>query len=264
MKGLIETFHACILAKAGAAQPESVTLSAEEWLLLKESSLNRSIEEMELIFQVFHQGLDWIARSPHPKLVLDVLLIKAASAEILTSIGATAPASISAVPTSAGPTQKPTPLSPKPATPTTKTWEGLVQFVRQSRPLLASILENGEALRLPLSPHEQAPDSDLFVIGFSPTHAYYREQLQAKVGQEQLAPLLKEYFGRHVRLKVDQVEIGESLAAKKVRQKAESDQQARKDALQNPILIEARSLFGGGEWGPIELKGDAHAEPPTA
>ena len=43
----------------------------------------RPLEEIELIFQVLHHGLEWIARSPQPKAVLDVLIVKCATAEAL-------------------------------------------------------------------------------------------------------------------------------------------------------------------------------------
>jgi DNA polymerase-3 subunit gamma/tau len=85
-RSLIEFTHAAILAKLGAQTPSAMELSDEEWAELRELSTLRELEELELIFQALHQGLDWIARSPQPKLALDVLLVKCATAEALVRI----------------------------------------------------------------------------------------------------------------------------------------------------------------------------------
>src|SRR5690606_12398278 len=56
----------------------------------------RELEELEMIFQVLHHGLEWVARSPQPKIVLDVLLVKCATADALIRLdqaGSAAPAS---------------------------------------------------------------------------------------------------------------------------------------------------------------------------
>jgi DNA polymerase-3 subunit gamma/tau len=197
-RSLIEFLHASILAKIGAPGSQSLELSEEEWKELKEAAGLRSLEEIEMIFQVLHHGLDWIARSPQPKAVLDVLLIKCASADAL--IFADQPASggpVQAPPTSgstrpstpikAAPTvsavnttpvsiashtseiaakitaaakphalaqEAPAPIAapaqvataPQPSGP--RTWEGFIEQVRKTRPLLASILEHGSGAEI--------------------------------------------------------------------------------------------------------------------
>lgn len=82
-RGLIEFLHGALLAKIGAPDSQSLELSEEEWKELKTVSELRPLEEIELIFQVIHHGLEWIARSSQPKAVLDVLLVKCATAEAL-------------------------------------------------------------------------------------------------------------------------------------------------------------------------------------
>ena len=80
---LIEFLHGAILAKIGRAGSATLELSEEEWKELQAVAALRELEEIELIFQVLHHGLEWIARSPQPKIVLDVLLVKCATAEAL-------------------------------------------------------------------------------------------------------------------------------------------------------------------------------------
>src|SRR5690606_7151893 len=47
---------------------------------------DRPLEENELIFQVFHHGLDLLSRASQPKLVFDLLVVKTALAEQLVPI----------------------------------------------------------------------------------------------------------------------------------------------------------------------------------
>ncbi len=82
-RSLIEFLHAAILAKVGAENSGSLELSSEEWSELVSIASHRELEEIEMIFQVMHHGLEWIARSPQPKIVLDVLVVKCATAETL-------------------------------------------------------------------------------------------------------------------------------------------------------------------------------------
>lgn len=276
-RSLIEFLHGAILVKIGATESTSLNLSAEEQTELQNLVQYRSLEEMELIFQVLHHGLEWIARSPQPKLVLDVLLIKCATAEALVSLN-TIPASASPSPQKEVPAQAqplpaqsvqaqvtqpvppPTPESPvietqkAPTPPGEKSWVGFIQHIRRSRPLLASILEHSNDNRLPQSNTEH-----YLSIFFAPTDAYFKEQLQSRSYQEQLIHFAREYFGNSVRLQVELKEAGESLAARKEREERERIQSAKDTAQSHPIILEARSLFGG-ELGPIEIKEPRHAE----
>ena len=46
----------------------------------------RPLEESELIFQVFHHGLDLLSRASQPKLIFDLLVIKTALAEAIVKL----------------------------------------------------------------------------------------------------------------------------------------------------------------------------------
>jgi DNA polymerase-3 subunit gamma/tau len=84
-KNLLEYLHAAILIKVGI-ESTGLELAAEEIAELKKIVANRELEEIELFFQAFQNGIEWIARSPQPKLVLEVLIVKCASSEALVSI----------------------------------------------------------------------------------------------------------------------------------------------------------------------------------
>jgi DNA polymerase-3 subunit gamma/tau len=84
-KNLLEYLHAAILIKIGI-ESSGLEYSPEEIGELRKISASRELEEIELFFQAFQNGIEWIARSPQPKLVLEVLIVKCASAETLVSL----------------------------------------------------------------------------------------------------------------------------------------------------------------------------------
>jgi len=300
-RSLIEFLHAAILAKVGAPNSQSLELSEEEWKELKEATELRSLEEIEMIFQVLHHGLEWIARSPQPKAVLDVLLVKCATAEALvfvdragqagtppsagparTTVAQTAPApaakqfaadvkpsaeavhshtaEIASKLTADAKAKSPESMShvtPAPVAAQTapvapsgpRTWEGFIDHVRKTRPLLASILEHGSDVDLDEADQRLA-------LFYKTEESYYLKQLQVRTYLDQFQSLSKEYFGKPIRLVAEMMGEGkdssESLAGKKTRVAKERQEEARSKAQNHPIIREAQSLFGG-ELGPIEL-----------
>jgi len=264
---LIEYLHAILLAKVRPTQ--TAEWEAEEWKEILALSERRSLEEMELIFQALHQSVDWIARSPQPKLVLDVLLIKCATAEALFYVNS--PASVNAA-TSSVPASTPTTAVMPPATtasgPTPqlapsknfisreKTFKGFIETVKQARPLLASVLEHAVGAQLP----SLNPDAfnRTMILYFSSQDSYFREQLSTKVYQEQFSQLAKEYFGTTIRLQIELKDSGESMAAQRQRAQKERLENIREKAQNHPIILEAKSLFGG-QLGRIDIRGGQNA-----
>jgi len=332
-RSLVEFLHAAILAKVGAPNSQTLELSEEEWKELRSIAALRELSEIELIFQVLHHGLEWIARSPQPKVVLDVLVIKCATAEALiyadsnpdptgsasgpstnsTNTANTAPTHHQAAPqkntasqTIAAQTIAPQPempsgpsqaaaiaarlgggsspvlktgaVTPAPSTQATPaetsvattaplnaspaqntrendanlnqkvgptSVEGFVEYVRKSRPLLASILEHG-------SDGEVLEAEQALRLFYRPEESYYHKQVQNRTSLDQVLLLTKEYFGKPMRLMVELKEGGESLADRKERQFKDRQDKARQAVQTHPIIQEAKSLFGG-ELGPIEL-----------
>ncbi len=90
-KNILEYLHAAILTKIGL-DSTGLELDPEEMKELAKIAEHRQLEEIELFFQAFQNGVEWIARSPQPKLVLEVLIVKCATAEALFSVNAGGPA----------------------------------------------------------------------------------------------------------------------------------------------------------------------------
>lgn len=85
LKVLIEMLHALILMQVGIEKPET-HFNDDELKQLSNLIQTRPLEENELIFQVFHHGLDLLSRAAQPKLIFDLLVIKTALAEALVKV----------------------------------------------------------------------------------------------------------------------------------------------------------------------------------
>src|SRR5262249_1577980 len=126
----------------------------------------RSLEEIELIFQVLHHGIEWIARSSQPKAVLDVLLVKCATAEALVYVDAPGAGATASVTGSATASAAVTPAS-APAKPQRQTGapeprqaaqaQAIRQAIGASQP--APDLAQPQAIRPAAAPAQSAPVS---------------------------------------------------------------------------------------------------------
>jgi hypothetical protein len=85
LKSLIEMIHAIVLMQAGVEKPET-HFTDDELQSLRDLVPARTLEENELIFQVFHHGLDLLGRAAQPKLIFDLLVIKTSLAEALVNL----------------------------------------------------------------------------------------------------------------------------------------------------------------------------------
>ncbi len=85
LKVLIEMLHALILMQVGVEKPET-HFNDDELKQIESLKNSRPLEENELIFQVFHHGLDLLSRAAQPKLIFDLLVIKTALAETIVKL----------------------------------------------------------------------------------------------------------------------------------------------------------------------------------
>ncbi len=279
---LIEFLYEILLAKIGSEDRSGISVSREEWNELKDLAPFRSLEEMEMIFQVFQQGLEWIARSPHPKIVLDVLLIKSASAELLITVESLIPSapsgdrsaqSLLAHPVSSSCMDFNPVTSQDPDQQQSQTWEGLIEWIKKDRPLLASLLENAQ--------YEKKDTEAHGILSFSVGKEYYRDQLQKRLYQEPFLKLSKEYLGYPILIQVspekrsEQPQLsdfsgppmiqvsssvqgtGESIVSRKERIQKETRQWIQEQAKNHPLIKETQSLFGG-ELSLIDIKEVSH------
>jgi DNA polymerase-3 subunit gamma/tau len=282
-RSLIETLHASLLIKVSQNNPSNSSnndslatvflyqnaLSEDEWKELSLVVSDISLQTLESLFQWFNQGFDWLAKSPQPKIVFDVLVIKAAFRAFsnsdlttlttpLTQITQASPVVVAASVATPVPAPVITPvgavsIAPVPQAASVSArqqphWESFIEFSKPKRPLLTSVLEHAACLSLPTQ------EKPFLVLNFKPTDKFFIDQIQSKGSQEQLTALTSEFFGFQVKLQIEtqsQTQVpSESIADKKQKETVAKETKAREAILNNPILTEAKALFGG-ELGPI-------------
>ncbi|MEK7692165.1 MAG: AAA family ATPase, partial [Bdellovibrionota bacterium] len=276
--GLLEVLHAAILAKIGAPRETATEFSDEEWAEIHALAALRDLEEIELIYQILHHGLDSVARSPQPRLTLQVLLVKSAAAdtivrltttpgsEVIVPVRATAPISVSPAPNPPvvhAATNKPEVVAPRPLL----TWDSFIQFVQTRRPMLASVLEHGQCPDFQARGLDAASPVSELPIQFPPGSTYYRDQLASRPLNEALHQFAAEFvsatgqpeLNKKPRFRVELRDVAatdETPAERKNREHKEAEARAFAAAKAHPVIREAQALFGV-ETGPIELSSGA-------
>jgi DNA polymerase-3 subunit gamma/tau len=121
-----------------------------------------------------------------------------------------------------------------------KGWQGLVEQVRQSRPMLGSVLEHGRLLKL------QPP---ILEIGYE-KESFMISQLQEQEVSRDLEILATDYFGQPVKLRVVPLDTKQQNAPPSLvedRKAKETDRmrRLREDAMEHPALKSVQNIFDG-------------------
>lgn len=268
LKALIEMTHATLTIQATQykrtedLQPYlGHAYAAHEIEKLIEVSRLRLIEENELIFQVFHHGLDLLSGSGQPKLVFDVLLMKCALAERLVpteeytgeqaSEAPEATVESSIKPTIKAQTQlAPTPSEPSAAAEASGpaiSWEGFLETAFQKKPMIAVIFETAIDWKLPVG------NIATLQVTFKETDKAKALPLTQKPFKEQVQQLVDQYFNKSVSFEIlYSTENKENVLEKEARIQKESKEKKMQSILNNEIVQEARAVFGA-ELSNIEI-----------
>ncbi len=283
LKAMIEMTHALLLLKAGVAEPET-PFNSDEIESLRRLLDRRELEEVELIFQVYHHGLDLLSRAPQPKLVFDMLVIKTALAEALVRVGGGSDGKAPEAPrrnpamepkpvVQASPVSAPAPVVPAVAPqPVASTGLGFDFRATLSTPVTKS--ESAVPARSPVTAGGKTwegmiqfataarpvlgillesvvewtmpsgPD-DKFRLGFRTKDRTKADQLQQKAMKDQFLLLTENYLGFKAQPEVFFSEVqAESLAERAEREDRERQEGAMRRILSHEVVQEASSLFG--------------------
>jgi DNA polymerase-3 subunit gamma/tau len=274
---LLEMFRGMVICKVVEDPAEMLDLVGEELKELKALAAEASLDDLQRIVTLLMKTQTELVNSNFPLLTLEMSLIRLATlaptqdlAKLISHIEslekrlATTP-----LPKTQHPAQRPTPnptpnASPAPVpAPTTpipssdpppkkpeapvatstesKGWQGLVERVKQSRPMLGSVLEHGRLLKLELPVIEIGYTKGSFMIS----------QLQEQDISQDLEVLTTEYFGQPVKLRVLAVDIEQQSAAPpslvEEREAKETDRmrRLREDAMEHPALKSVQDIFKG-------------------
>jgi len=274
---LLEMFRGMVICKVVEDPAEMLDLVGEEFKELKSLAEEASLDDLQRIVTLLMKTQTELVNSSFPLLALEMSLVRLATlaptqdlAKLISHIeslekrlGSTplpkaqhpAQRPTSSSTPSASPVPEPAPTSPSPspdpppkkpeapvATSTeSKGWQGLVEQVKQSRPMLGSVLEHGRLLKLEIPVIEIGYAKGSFMIS----------QLQEPDISQDLEVLTTDYFGQPVKLRILAVDIEQQSAAPpslvEEREAKETDRmrRLREDAMEHPALKSVQDIFKG-------------------
>ena len=252
---LLEMFRGMVICKVVEEPAELLDLVGDELKELKVLAEENALEDLQRIVTLLMKTQAELVHSSYPLLTLEMSLVRLANlapsqnlSKLIAHIeqlekrlaSAPLPKTASAPP----PVPEPPPAK-KPEAPVTKEtdskgWQGLVERVKQVRPMLGSVLEHGSLLKLELPTVE---------IGF-PKGSFMISQLQEADVTRDLEGIATEYFSKPVKLKItgtDEKQKAPPPSLVQERQAKETDRMRRlkNDALEHPALKSVQEIFDG-------------------
>jgi len=260
---LVELFRALVVCKVVDAPEELLDLVGDELHELQTLSGTTALEDLQRMVTLLLKLQVELVNSPYPLLSLEMTMVRLASlpsgedlGKLLTRLeslerrlagglpqpaasrgAAPVPPAVQPLPGERSP-KKPEPPGDSAHQP--RGWQGLVEQVKQTRPLIGSLLEHGRPLQL------QPPTLE---IGYS-AGSFHLEQFQSAENRQAVEAIARLYFDHPVTLRVVALEAERQDAPPSLaeaRQARESDRQRRlkEDALEHPALKTIQELFGG-------------------
>ncbi len=253
---LLEMFRGMVICKVVDEPEEMLDLVGDELKDLKKLAAEASLENLQRIVTLLMRTQVELVSSSYPLLTLEMSLVRLATlsptedlAKLISHIEAlerrlgSAPlpaATGTPRPSSPEPPPPKKPEAPVATTTENKGWQGLVEKVKQSRPMLGSVLEHGRPLQL---------EPPLLEIGYQKS-SFMISQLQEPDIRQDLEALASEYYGSEVKFKITAVDAEQQNAPKSLveaREEKETDRmrRLREDAMEHPALKAVQDIFGG-------------------
>ena len=261
---LLEMFRGMVICKVVEEPAEMLDLVGDELKDLKALAEEASLEDLQRIVALLMKTQSELVHSSYPLLTLEMCLVRLATLAPSQELGklishieslekrlSTTPLqkaqsmpqhSVQEAP------QRPAPEVPPPKKPEApvavpidnKGWQGLVDKVKQNRPMLGSVMEHGRLLKLELP---------ILEIGY-PKESFMISQLQEQDIRHDLETLATEYFGQPIKLRVCPLDIKQQDAPPSLveaRQTKETDRmrRLREDAMEHPALKSVQEIFDG-------------------
>ncbi|MBI2605862.1 MAG: DNA polymerase III subunit gamma/tau [Deltaproteobacteria bacterium] len=247
----------------------------------------RSIEDLDMLFRMLNYGIEDVARSSIPKMVMDVLVIKMASARELTqlreltgpeSFGGSAsalekqqpkpqsqsPLSASSKPAAASAVKSAAQAAPAPAAPAGKPategavldlewWRGAVDAVKKRKPLFGTMLEH-----LSFESARSENESVMVTLGYAKDSAFYKDQLQMSVNREQVLQTLTSHLGLALRLDFKESAGSAAAGVQSLAELKETEKRTRTEERKRKVLeseaLQATQRLLGAKLEKLEVK----------
>jgi len=261
---LLEMFRGMVICKVVEDPTEMLDLVGDELKDLKALAEEASLEDLQRIVTLLMKTQSELVHSNYPLLTLEMSLVRLATlapsqdiSKLISHIESlekrlssmplqkaqsapqgSAPERPHQPPPATSPPKKPE--APVATSTDSKGWQGLVDQVKQSRPMLGSVLEHGRLLKLEPPFLELGYTKDSFMIS----------QLQEHEISQDLETLATEYFGEPIKLRVSPIEAGKqdtppSLVETREAKETDRMRRLRDDAMEHPALKAVQDIFDG-------------------
>ena len=278
---LMEHVRNLLVAKIVPNAGDLIELGPDEQAEIKADAARLTVDHIQELFRIFLQAEDGIRASQYPWFVVEMAAVRAcrvgqaqATSSPTRSETKVAPVppkvAPQATPSKASepgpssapraeqpqPPEKPQPLreaTPSPSAreePVNLDWEAVVARVLAERPNIGAFLEESGLVGVA---------GDLVTVGFPAAAGTSMKMMQQESYQQAVAEVCAALAGRRLRVRVVSLENGTATptaAQLRLEREATRERHLRDEALANPLVQEALSVFGG------EVKEVRHSRAP--
>lgn len=222
---LLEMLRHLLVIKVADTTAVAADLTTDEAKRLGGLAQKAGVEELERMFSIWYVGAEQIARSPFPKILAEVLIVRLCNVAPVQPIADI----ISRMDELIGST--PPPVSTPSNSPLQReredSWEAFMRWLVNERPQVASVFHHGQIKRFEKNNVEIEFDAPI-----------YSEMVMEPHRKKQIDELLREFFKRPIQLKVNSIQNGGSNNVK-----AEHVKRATKEALESNLVRQAADIF---------------------
>jgi DNA polymerase-3 subunit gamma/tau len=265
LRYLRQIMVARLVENGGADHAAYLDLSDVDLADLKGLLKERSLEDLDMLFRLLNHGLEDVARSPIPKMVMDILIIKMASVADLVSLSdvsgggeaKTAPVARSAAPAPAAKMQAAAPVETAPVAPAAPSaagsnewWAKIVEGLKSQKPLVGSLLEH-----MGFAATREEGGVLIITLSYDKGHAFYKDQLQSKAYVDLLSQLLRNHLGRAARLEYKELPSSKSLEEMTEEKRRAAAEERKKTVLESEALRATQQLLGA-KLEKLDVRGE--------
>jgi DNA polymerase III subunit gamma/tau len=249
---LMEHVRNLLVAKIVPDAGDLIELGPDEQAEIKADAARLTVEHIQELFRVFLQAEDGIRASQYPWFVVEMAAVRASRVGQGQAAPSPArpetkvvPAASEPGPASAPRAERPQPIReampPPPARPESVNldWEEVVARILAERPNVGAFLEESGLVGVA---------GDQVTVGFPASAGTAMKVMQQESYQQAVAEACSALAGRHLRVRVVSLESGTAVptaAQLRLEREATRERHLRDEALANPLVQEALSVFGG-------------------
>src|SRR6266540_118864 len=249
---LMEHVRNLLVGKIVPDAGDLIELGPDEQAEIKADAARLTVEHIQELFRVFLQAEDGIRASQYPWFVVEMAAVRAsrigqeqAAPSPARPEAKVVPAASEPGPASAPRAERPQPVRETPPPPPARPepvnleWEAVVARILAERPNIGAFLEESGLVGVA---------GDLVTVGFPAAAGTALKMMQQESYQQAVAEACSALAGRHLRVRVVSLESGTAVpTAAQLRREREAtrERHLRDEALANPLVQEALSVFGG-------------------